>query len=253
MSYAALAEQARGLCDQLRAAGIRPGVPVAVLHKPSIDLPGILVGVLQAGGVLLPLDLESPPRRLADQVRQCGVTVGVADPARAGVLAEIGISVVTGTGEVEADTRPPDPAREWESLAYIIYTSGSSGEPKGVMVGHEALAAHIRWLRDNLPLAPGHQVLQLAPLSFDASLTEFFWPLCCGGTVVLDVSAYRDISAIDRALRTEDIYAVRLTPAYLTELVHQQCSFAWPHLRYLISGGAVLPEQRPRSALGEPP
>src|SRR5204862_7765822 len=82
-----------------------------------------------------------------------------------------------GEGEPAAVVTPNDPA-------YVIYTSGSSGTPKGVVVEHRNLTPHLRWLAERLPLGLGDRLLQVAPYTFDASLTDFFWPLGAGATVV---------------------------------------------------------------------
>ncbi|WP_225248503.1 AMP-binding protein, partial [Pseudomonas tehranensis] len=74
---------------------------------------------------------------------------------------------------------------EAHDLAYVLYTSGSTGQPKGVMNEHGALMNRLHWMQDAFPIGPNDRVLQKTPYSFDVSVWEFFWPLITGATLVV--------------------------------------------------------------------
>lgn len=113
-----------------------------------------------------------------------------------------------GNGVREAG---PAAAGAPDDPAYVLYTSGSSGTPKGVVIEHRNLAPHLEWLAERLPLGAGDRLLQVAPYTFDASLTDFFWPLGAGATVVsLAEGDHQDPLAIATALVEHGITAVRL-------------------------------------------
>lgn len=239
ITYAELACRADALAALLRVNGVGPDTVVAVLHDRSEELPVALLGVLTSGGAFLPLDVAAPRARLAAQLESTGVSVGVADERHRALLDGLGLRVL-GVPRALAKPGPVASCGTPRSLAYVICTSGSTGRPKAVMIENSSIASHVRWMVDAFPLKPGDEVLQVAPMSFDASITEFFWPLCAGATLrVLDPGEHQDLAVLDRVI-ANDVRAVRLPPTYLAEMLGPEYRMAWPGLRYLISGGEPL-------------
>ncbi|MFJ4095207.1 non-ribosomal peptide synthetase [Kitasatospora sp. NPDC089913] len=246
-----LAERSGRLARRLVDAGAGPGTRVALFLERGADMAVAVLGVLRAGAAFVPLGLQEPAPRLARILTDCApaaVLVHDATAARFGdsSLRTLGVNDdhdrhrhrdENGAREVGPTTvaAPGDPA-------YVLYTSGSSGAPKGVVVEHRNLAPHLRWLAEQLPLGVGDRVLQVTPYTFDASLTDFFWPLAAGATVVsLAEGDHQDPPAIATALVEHRITAVRLPPAMLSLLLDEPEFRKATGLRYLISGGDRLP------------
>jgi len=125
--------------------------------------------------------------------------------------------------------------------AYLIYTSGSSGQPKGVLVPHRGLVNHICWIAQQLQLTSLDRVLQKTSISFDASLWEFFAPLLAGATIVLArPGEHRDMAHLVRTLRQQRISILLMVPSALRVLLMEPGLDDCRSLRYLLSGGESL-------------
>ena len=239
LTYQELNERSGRLARCLTDAGAGPGERVALFLERGADMAIAMLGVLRAGAAFVPLGLREPTPRLARILADCAPAVALVHDATAARFRHDGVRTLgvdgNGEGEPAAVGTPDDPA-------YVIYTSGSSGTPKGVVVEHRNLRPHLDWLADQLPLGPGDRLLQVAPYTFDASLTDFFWPLGAGATVVsLAEGHHLDPLAIATALAEHEITAVRLPPAMLPLLLDEPEFRKATGLRYLISGGDRLP------------
>src|SRR6266496_5377453 len=136
-------------------------------------------------------------------------------------------------GELEESVRA-------ENLAYVMYTSGSTGVPKGVMVSHGAVSNCLRWMREAFGVGEGDRVLQKATVSFDASVAEVFWPLVSGGAVVVgEPGLQRDVEELRRVVEEEGVTVLKVVPSQLRQLV-EGGSLGGGRLRLVVSGGEEL-------------
>jgi amino acid adenylation domain-containing protein len=206
MTYAELSEAAARLAATLRREGVRRGDRVGVVLPKTIFAPAALVGTLRAGGVCVPLDPAAPASRLAYIVRDCGIRHVVTTASGLSTVAELApliatVIVVDGAGaplpecELQGDMRVLDlttcDADAGDSdaggtecdLAYILYTSGSTGHPKGVMLSHRNVLSFVEWAAEQFDLHPGDVVSNHAPLTFDLSLFDVFASGMRGATI----------------------------------------------------------------------
>jgi amino acid adenylation domain-containing protein/thioester reductase-like protein len=168
VTYQELDERANALAASLRARGVGPETPVGLRLSAGPDAVVGLLGILKAGGYYVPLDPGWPELRLRAILDDCGATV---------VLSEVDMSAVT--------PHPPRVARHPGLLAYAVYTSGSTGAPKGVGVQHESLLNLTRAFVERHGFTAGQKLLMVPPLSFDASVGDVFPALAIGMTLVL--------------------------------------------------------------------
>ncbi|MEK2491589.1 non-ribosomal peptide synthetase [Kitasatospora purpeofusca] len=252
LSHRELVERSGRLARRLVDAGAGPGERVALFLERGADMAVAVLGVLRAGAAFVPLGLQEPAPRLARILADCApVVVLVHDATSArfgdgGRVRTLGVDADEDGDENENEDGCNDGLQEAggapDDPAYVLYTSGSSGTPKGVVVEHRNLTPHLEWLAERLPLGAGDRLLQVAPYTFDASLTDFFWPLGAGATVVsLAEGGHQDPLAIATALVEHGITAVRLPPAMLSLLLDEPEFRKATALRYLISGGDRLP------------
>src|SRR5262249_35837788 len=144
------------------------GVIVGLYAERSLDMIVAILGVLKAGGAYLPLDPDQPHERIESILPDAGVVVVLSD-----IAAHFGESAkAPKTGATATD------------LAYVMYTSGSTGQPKGVMVEHRSVVRLV-CNTDYAEFGPDEVFLQLAPMSFDASTLEIWGPLLNGGRLVI--------------------------------------------------------------------
>jgi amino acid adenylation domain-containing protein len=170
LTYGQLDRRANQLAHRLRRLGVGPETPVAVPAERTPELIVAFLGILKAGGVYVPLDPAYPEERRAFML----------EDSRAVLLGPEHLSSL----EEESAEAPPRTLSP-EHLAYVLYTSGSTGHPKGVMVSHEALARYANAIRPVYGIGPGDRVLQFCSTSFDTSLEEIVGALTAGAELVL--------------------------------------------------------------------
>ena len=197
ISYGALGAQVEALAAQLRDAGGGPGAVVGVCLERGVQLPLALLAVLTTGAAYVPLDPESPRQRLAFLLQDAGVSLVLTDAASAGVLPE-GVPrwVLDEAGGPLSTPSPPG----WrhlgrprngtaEDIAYILYTSGSTGVPKGVAVCVRLVVNLLLSLREQIGFGPQEVLLAVTSVSFDIAALELFLPLVTGATLAVAASA----------------------------------------------------------------
>jgi amino acid adenylation domain-containing protein/non-ribosomal peptide synthase protein (TIGR01720 family) len=217
LTYADLMARATALAHQLRAAGVGPDTLVAVAIPRSPDLLAALLGVWLAGGAYVPLDLRHPPARqqalLADARPVALLTATTSGDHLAGPWRVIDVTAIPG-----AAAPPPTSAVTPDHLAYVLYTSGSTGAPKGVMVTHRGLVNYLTWCVEAYAVAAGRGALVHTPVTFDLTVTGLFAPLLVGRTVYLlpDDADLEDLAAA--LLAHDDLSLVKITPAHLDAL-----------------------------------
>nr|WP_233488050.1 non-ribosomal peptide synthetase [Xanthomonas oryzae] len=188
LTYAELVQRAERLACRLRASGIGPEARVAVCMPHGIALVATLLGVFQAGAAYVPLDPEYPAQRRADILRDCQPQILVATSACAHALPpQVAVPLLWYDAPDDAAIAAPAAvaAPHATQLAYLIYTSGSSGRPKGVMVEHGALAAYCVAAAELFGLSGDDCVLQQNSINFDLSLEELLPALIAGACLRL--------------------------------------------------------------------
>src|SRR5207302_7173188 len=145
---------------------------------------------------------------------------------------------VEGDWQPVAADAPLEELAEEHSLAYVLYTSGSTGQPKGVLVEHHALTTFLLWLGGEFGFGPGERFAQHMALIFDFAIGEIFTAMATGATLVFVPEAERvDHAAFGKLLERERITYVGGPPAVLGSIEAGEL----PHLRVLIAGGEALP------------
>jgi amino acid adenylation domain-containing protein len=214
LTYAELDRRADRLAGRLAALGAGPDVPVGICAHRSVDLMVGLLGILKAGSAYVPLDPDHPRERLRFLLDDTAVPVVLTQPDLAPLFAGLGTPTLDLADE--GTDAPPPTAATPDSLAYVLYTSGSTGQPKGVMVEHRAIHNRLTWMQRQYPIGPGDTVLQKTPYTFDVSVWEFFWPLMVGARLVLArPEGHRDSAYLAKVIRAERVTTLHFVPAML--------------------------------------
>jgi amino acid adenylation domain-containing protein len=241
VSYAELDKASDRIASWLVEHQAGPEDVVAVEMRRGLDSIAALIGILKANAAYLALELDMPrPRR--DRL--------VADAKARAVITSDDQAIRTGLPtlrlpeDLEAVTRGGIPrARQArpENLAYVCYTSGSTGQPKGVGVPHRAVVRLVSG--DYVEFGPGQSFLCLSPVSFDASTFEIWGPLLTGGRVVVHPSGTLAAEELAAALHQEKVTTLFLTTALFHRMVDHNLD-AFGGLRQLLTGGEVLDPRR---------
>src|ERR1051325_10835459 len=243
ISYCELNARANQLAHELVRLGVRPDSLVGICLERSPRMIVALLGVLKAGGAYLPLDSAYPQERLQFMLRDADVSVLLTETGLAEKLAAYDGARIC----LDADCEPfdeysrenPEIEIEPESLAYVICTSGSTGQPKGAMVTHRGLANYLSWAVEAYDVASGCGAPVHSSISFDLTVTSIFTPLIAGRSVFL----VRDgIEALAEALLARTNYSlVKITPAHLRALAELLPPDRLANrIRALITGGEAL-------------
>jgi amino acid adenylation domain-containing protein len=246
-TYGELAERASRLAAGLRAEGIGPGDVVAIYAWRSAHLVQALLGVLEAGAAFLVLDPAHPAPRLRSILRQAQprAWIGVAPNPIPDDLAEALPPILLdpdGEGSPSPGGREGDGRGGQGVRAYIAFTSGSTGESKGVVGPHGPLAHFCAWQAETFGLGPDDRFSLLSGLSHDPLLRDVFTPLGLGATLCIpnpdDLGSPARLAAWMARSR---ITVCHLTPAFGQILTEGGTRL--PDLRYAFSGGDVLTER----------
>jgi amino acid adenylation domain-containing protein/natural product biosynthesis luciferase-like monooxygenase protein len=245
MSYAALNDAANRVARTLRGVGVRHDVPVAVCLERSTALPISLLAVLKAGGAYVPIDPGYPADRIRFMLADCGAPVVLATEEFASQYRTQGgprfIDPVAASSAGAHAGNPVDMIASPEDIAYILYTSGSTGMPKGAMISHRAICNHTFWMQETFPLTANDRVLQKTPISFDASVWEFWAPLMAGARLVMaPPNAHRDSRELASLISEEGITILQLVPTMAALLAEEPGLARCGTLRRLFCGGEAL-------------
>lgn len=207
LTYGELDRRSSQLARLLRERGVERGDRVGLFFPKAVESVVAMLGVLKAGAVYVPLDPHAPARRVAAIAEDCGVRALVTTAERLATLPRRDLAcavLVSGEPRVTSDgpevpqipripwsaletfpaAAPPESAIE-SDLAYILYTSGSTGQPKGVMLTHRNALTFVDWCAATFRIGPDDRLSNHAPLHFDLSVFDVYNALAAGATVSL--------------------------------------------------------------------
>jgi amino acid adenylation domain-containing protein len=266
ISYGEMQRWSARIASFLIGAGTRPGDRVGILLSKSIEAVAAIYGALRAGAVYVPIDTAAPPRRVGYIVKNCGLRVLVSERNRRSTLERIlpdtdvervilldeshpsdrieGVPVHTSIEIDQSSEDPRDAGTIEEDLAYILYTSGSTGSPKGVMLSHANCLGFVRWAVDEFAITQEDRLSSHAPFHFDLSTFDLFGAALAGAPVVLVPPKLSVFPSEVRRLvddhRITVMYAVPSILVLMTE--HAGLSVgAMPSLRTMLFAGEVFP------------
>lgn len=247
ISYAALAEQAGALAAALAEAGVGPGDAVVLAVPLTGRFIAFVLAILRLGAIYVPMDMAHPPAhraRLAGSVGARAVILPAADADDPDTAAADhgGARILGAEGlEARAATLPPHPLHPTDACAtaYVMFTSGSTGVPKGVAVPHRAILRLVCGT-DFASFGPDTRAAVYSNPSFDASTLEIWAPLLNGGTaIVADRRAMLDAAEMRRILAARSVTLLWITIGLFHEIAGiDPAAFAGPRL--VITGGDVV-------------
>ncbi len=248
LDYRELNARANRLARYLQTLGVAPGTVVGLCVERSAEMIAAVLAIFKAGGVYLPLDSTYPRERLAFMLNDSQTRVLVTQQQLLERLPEHHAHIVCLDADQPAIAQQDDAnltgSAALEDLAYVLYTSGSTGEPKGVLITHGAFANHCRDVQRYYEIASRDRALQFASLNFDASLEQIFTALIAGARLVLRGTDVLDARRFNQMVWDAGLTIVNVPPAYW----HQWAQFcaetpdapANSQVRLVIIGGDVM-------------
>ena len=242
VTYGDLDRAANRIAHALRKLGVGLETPVAVCLPRSPELIAALLGVMNAGGVYVPIDAGYPLQRICALLSDCQAFVLIAqEPVSHEVSLHVAhILPVTGWEERSPGDSSLEIQPQVDSLAYILYTSGSTGTPKGVEIEHGALRNLVDWHCRAYQVVPADRATQLASISFDASLWEILPYLAAGACVcMVDDDTRLDPTRL-LAWMAEERITISFLPTPLAETIVRMPLPSDLRMRFLLTGGDRL-------------
>jgi amino acid adenylation domain-containing protein len=254
LTFAEVDRRASALAAALRDKGVGPESRVGVCLHRSPDLIVALLGVLLAGGAYVPLDPDYPADRLSYLVADSGVRLVIADPTTASLLpasvtpvpAQCPEGPLQDVERLEGVLQGLRP----EHLAYVIHTSGSTGQPKGVAITHANITSFLAWNQRVCRLSTQDRTLLNHSVAFDNSVWEIFQCLTSGAQLHLaDATTAYDPEAFLAAIARRGITTLNATPSQLRVLLDTAGDRAFESVRLVFTGAEAVPHDVARRIL----
>lgn len=270
LTYAELDRLTHRVARALRDRGIERGDRVGIyVHKSFASVISVF-GILKAGAVYVPLDPNAPARRLAYIARDCGLKALLTAPSQLAALTDLAaegaptrLALLISPSDPAAPSAPPDwDIVTWETLqslddaaveeypaietdlAYILYTSGSTGAPKGVMISHRTIFTFLEWCQTTFAMTHEDRVTSQAPLHFDLSTFDLYATIQAGGTIILvgEHLAALPVKLV-ALLQDEQVTITYLVPSILSLMLNygSMAKHDLSRLRCVLFAGEVFP------------
>ncbi len=236
-SYRELNDRANQIAETLRHLSVVQGMRVGLLMRRSFDAIASMLATLKVGAAYVPLDKDHPSQGIEFICKDCGTAAILTSPDLVTHAPErqtvIALDEVNGNrAYVAGSAVTPD------QEAYVMYTSGSTGQPKGVAIPHRGIVRLV-FSQEYAAFGPSETTLQLAPLSFDASTLEIWAALLHGGKCVLYSGSRIDAEQVGNAIRTHGVSTLWLTASLFNSIIDESPEALSP-VRQLLAGGEAL-------------
>jgi len=242
LSYRDLNTRANRLAFRLRRLGVGPEVMVGICLERSLDMVLGLLAVLKAGGAYLPLDPSYPHERLTFMLSDSGAKVLITQRRylMSPAAEEITTVCLDEDQKYEESDFPCNPSSgaKGENAVYVLYTSGSTGQPKGVVIEHRQLRNYVEAIVDRLGLQTGASFAMVQPFSVDSCHTTIFPALGWGGTLhIVSRDCALDAAALSAYFVRYRIDCLKIAPSHLAALLAAGDARALLPHRCLVIGG----------------
>jgi amino acid adenylation domain-containing protein len=255
VSYLELEARANQLAWHLSERGIGPEILVGVYLERSVELIVALLAILKAGGAYLPLDLNAPSQRLAFILEDTQTHLLITEQGLLTKLPDNRPETILLSKEslkgLEQKQQSFTVDIQANTLAYVMYTSGSTGQPKGVAVSHRNICRLVK-AQNYVDISLEDKFLQLAPVSFDASTFEVWGCLLNGACLLLPPPHTPSLEELGEWIRNFRISILWLTAGLFHQMVENQLS-SLRSVRQLLAGGEVISPTYLKMAIDELP
>ncbi|WP_407977308.1 amino acid adenylation domain-containing protein [Brucella pseudogrignonensis] len=243
LTFREVRHQALHLAQALRENGVGDIVAVALPRSARLSI--ALLAVIEAGAAFLPLDLDYPADRLSFMLEDAEPRMVIADASSSHLIENRPHILFDRLADPSLEVRDlsGDHSLGPDSPAYVLYTSGTTGRPKGVIVSHAAIVNRLLWMQHQYPIDSNDVILQKTPCGFDVSVWEFFWSYITGAQLVMaPPSAHRDPTALISLIDDHKVTVLHFVPSMLAIFLAtiQEQNAACPTLRQVFCSGEAL-------------
>lgn len=247
LTYGELNRRANQLARYLKNTGVGPEVIVGVMMERSVELIVALLGVLKAGGACLPIDPMYPGARIGYMLEDAKVSALLTQRRLVGSIPELRVATICCDDESSAIADESDENLESgadsDNTAYVLYTSGSTGQPKGVLLPHRGLVNRMFAGQSVYhPLTEQGRFLHKTSIGFDVSIWETFFPFLVGGRLVLaSPGGQGDTAYLAQLIAKQQVSFLHFVPSVLQRFLEEPEIENCGSLKAVFSGGEALP------------
>ncbi|HTE28647.1 amino acid adenylation domain-containing protein [Flavitalea sp.] len=240
LTYADLDEKSNQLANYLIEKEITAGKRVAIYLNRSVDLIISILATFKAGCAYVPIAANNPRGRVADRIKESQAAIVLSNSSLAADIDDLQVPVLRLDADwhriKEHKTANPDKMIMPEALAYIMFTSGSTGQPKGVQISHLALANYINWAGKEYGITDQATFPLFTTIDFDLTVTSIFVPLTFGASIIIyeESKTGPDLAIFD-VIEDNRADVIKLTPSHLGLLKERDLKNS--RLRTMIVGG----------------
>lgn len=243
LTYTELNERSNQLAHYLISKGILIEDLVAISVERSLEMLIAVLAVLKVGGAYVPIDPSHPHDRI-------NYTLQDSNPKMILTQSSLGNKVSGNTDDIvnidlldlsTFEKINPNIDAKSDNLAYVMYTSGTTGQPKGVMIEHKSVLNHLQWMEEEFPIDKNDNVLQKTPLGFDVSVWEFFAPILYGAQLhIVLKDGHKDIEYLIDTIIKYNITIIQIVPSVLSICCSMEKFRDCSSLRSIFCGGEPL-------------
>lgn len=241
LTYRELSERSDRLAEALQSLGVSCGSRIGLSVGRSVNILVSMLAVMKSGAAYVPLDPDAPLKRLEHIIADADVNIIITESKEKSILStQENITLI----QLDKNSRvvmPPESATKEKhegicsaslayDVAYIIYTSGTSGLPKGVEVTHDVLSSHITQVKEHLNFKQKDVFLQLASYNFDAFLEQTFSALIGGSQLIISDSSLVEPIKFFQLINQHQVTVTDLSPAFFNELLQAEWLTSWQNL-----------------------
>ena len=239
LSYGEFDRQTTKVAAALQEQGVRKGNFVGVCIHRSVDLLVAIVAILKAGGVYLPIESGLPLKRKEYVLQDSKAPVVLTDNPDLELKTESKIMIINEAKRTSASFIPV--VINSDDLAYLLYTSGSSGKPKGVMIEHLAVVNRLLWMQKDYQVSSVDVFIQKTPVSFDVSIWELFLPLIIGASVFMPkTDGHKDVAYLQKTMHQHGVTRAHFVPSMLEIFLQGTKHCSLPQLKTVFCSGEAL-------------
>jgi acyl-CoA ligase (AMP-forming) (exosortase A-associated) len=248
VSYKDLDAQTNAVANYLLARGIKKGDRVGIFLERSLEEVISLWGIAKAGGIFVNIEPRLTPDQVSYRIENCGMRYVISSEKKRDALREDGKTEVINTKDFDfiiehhANEPPGNAGLSENDLAAILYTSGSTGYPKGAVLNHGNLVLGTRIVAQYLGNTQHDVIISALPFCFDYGLNQMFTAFFAGGTLVLQASMFPgDICKTLIEQRITGFAGIPTTWVMLLQDISPFKKSDFPHLRYITNSGGMIP------------
>ena len=245
LTYNELDARANSLAKRLREKGVQPDEIVGIIMDRSIEMIIAIMGILKSGAAYLPIDPEFPMDRIEYIIKDSNISIIVMAEKNDLAINFVGSRVnIDINDEIDDLAEPVEVINKSHNLAYVLYTSGSTGNPKGVMVEHKQVNNFIAAMIHETKMNQYETILCITTISFDIFGLETLLPLTQGMKVVItSKNESLDANAVAELIQRHNISIMQTTPSrYKMFLENKLFKEALNNLKIALVGGEELPQ-----------